>query len=263
MPQNAKVVIIGGGVAGCSLLYHLTKLGWSDVMLVEKDELTSGSTWHAAGLCTHFNPSYNMMKLLRDSVDLYETLEAETGQAVDLHRCGSIRLADSQDRLDEFEHRKGIADQLGVPFEIISPERALELFPLLDTEGILGAAYLASDGYIDPTGLTHALAKGAVSMGARILRHTAVTAIERERAGWRVETTKGEIRAEIVVNAAGQWAREIGRLVGVDLPIVPLEHHYLITEQLDEVRALETELPVLRDPRASYYVRSEGGALLV
>jgi dimethylglycine dehydrogenase len=263
MSQKAKVVIIGGGVAGCSLLYHLTKLGWSDVLLVEKDELTSGSTWHAAGLCTHFNSSYNMMKLLKESIDLYESLEAETGQAVDLHRCGSIRLADSQDRLDEFEHRKGIADQLGVPFEIITPEHARELFPLLDTEGILGAAYLSSDGYIDPTGLTHALAKGAVSKGARILRHTAVTAIERNRAGWRLETSGGEIHAKIVVNAAGQWAREIGRLVGVELPIVPLEHHYLITEQLDEVRALETELPILRDPRASYYVRSEGGALLV
>lgn len=263
MSNAAKVVIIGGGVGGCSLLYHLTKLGFTDVLLVEKDELTSGSTWHAAGLCTQFNPSYNLMKLLRDSVNLYESLEAETGQAVDLHRCGSVRLADCQDRLDEFEHRKGIADQHGVPFEIISPERARELFPLLDTEGILGAAYLPSDGYIDPTGLTHALAKGAVARGARILRHTAVTAIERDAAGWRLETSKGEIRAEIVVNAAGQWAREIGRLVGVELPIVPLEHHYLITEPLEEVQALEVELPVLRDPRASYYVREEGGALLV
>jgi dimethylglycine dehydrogenase len=263
MSQQAKVVIIGGGVAGCSLLYHLTKLGWTDVLLVEKDELTSGSTWHAAGLCTHFNSSYNLMKLLRESVDLYESLEAETGQAVDLHRCGSVRLADSQDRLDEFQHRKGIADQLGVPFELISAERTRELFPLVDTDGILGAAYLPSDGYVDPTGLTHALAKGAVARGARIQRHTAVTAIEREEGGWRIETNQGEISAEIVVNAAGQWAREVGRLVGVELPIVPLEHHYLITEQIEEVQSLTTELPVLRDPTASFYVRSEGGALLV
>jgi dimethylglycine dehydrogenase len=250
-------------VAGCSLLYHLTKLGWSDVLLVEKDELTSGSTWHAAGLCTQFNPSYNIMKLLRDSIDLYESLEAETGQAVDLHRCGSLRLAASRDRLDEFEHRRGMADQLGIPFEIVSPERARELFPLLDTQGILGAAHLASDGYIDPTGLTQALAKGAIARGGEILRHTTVTAIERDRGAWRIETSKGEIRAEIVVNAAGQWAREVGQLVGLDLPIVPLEHHYLITEPLEEIDALKSELPVLRDPKASYYVRAEGGALLV
>ncbi len=263
MRHEARVVVIGGGVAGCSLLYHLTRLGWSDVLLVEKDELTSGSTWHAAGLCTQFSPSYNLMKLLRYSLDLYESLEAETGQAVGLHRCGSVRLAGSQDRLDEFEHRKGIAEQLGVPFELVSPDRTRELFPLVDIQGIVGAAYLPSDGYVDPTGVTQALAKGAVSKGARILRHTAVTAIERHGGVWRLETSKGEIHAEIVVNAAGQWARQIGRLVGVDLPIVPLEHHYLITEVMDEVVALETELPVLRDADASFYVRGEGGALLI
>ncbi len=263
MRSEARVVVIGGGVAGCSLLYHLTKLGWSDVLLLEKDELTSGSTWHAAGLCTQVISSYNLMKLLRYSLDLYEALEAETGQSVDLHRCGSVRLAGSQDRLDEYEHRKGIADQLGVPFEIITPERVRELFPLIDTQGIVGAAHTPSDGYVDPTGLTQALAKGAASKGARILRHTAVTSIQRDRSGWRLETSKGEIRAEIVVNAAGQWARQVGQLVGVDLPIVPLEHHYLITEVIDEVAALETELPVLRDTDASFYVRGEGGALLV
>ncbi|MBW2287052.1 MAG: FAD-dependent oxidoreductase [Deltaproteobacteria bacterium] len=263
MQSEAKVVVIGGGVAGCSLLYHLTRLGWSDVLLLEKNELTSGSTWHAAGLCTQFNPSYNLMKLLKYSLDLYENLEAETGQAVDLHRCGSVRLATTQDRLDEFEHRKGIADQLGIPFEIISPERTRELFPLADTQGTLGAAYLPTDGYIDPTGLTNALAKGAVAKGARILRHTGVTAIERDQDGWRIETSKGEIRAEIVVNAAGQWARQVGQLAGLDLPIVPIEHHFLLTEPMDVVGALETELPILRDPDASFYVREEGGGLII
>jgi dimethylglycine dehydrogenase len=263
MQSESKVVIIGGGVAGCSLLYHLTKLGWSDVLLIEKDELTSGSTWHAAGLCTQFNPSYNVMKLLKYSLDLYQGLEAETGQAVDLHRCGSVRLATNQNRLDEFEHRKGIADQLGLPLEIVSPERTRELFPLVDTEGVLASAYLPTDGYIDPTGLTHALAKGATAKGASIQRHTAVTAIERDGDRWRVETTKGEVRAEIVVNAAGQWARQIGKLVGLELPIVPIEHHYLLTEPLDTVAALETELPILRDPDSSYYIREEGGGLIV
>jgi dimethylglycine dehydrogenase len=263
MSSEARVVVIGGGVAGCSLLYHLTRLGWSDVMLIEKDELTSGSTWHAAGLCTQFNPSYNLMKLLKYSLDLYESLEAETGQAVDLHRCGSIRLAASQDRLDEFEHRKGIAEMLGVPFEIIPPERIRELFPLVDTYDTLAGAYLPSDGYIDPTGLTHALAKGATAKGATVLRHTDVTAIERVAGGWRLETSAGEIRAEVVVNAAGQWARQVGQLVGLDVPIVPLEHHYLLTEPLAEVGELTSELPILRDPEASFYVREEGGALLV
>jgi dimethylglycine dehydrogenase len=261
--DEARVVVIGGGVAGCSLLYHLARLGWSDVVLVEKDELTSGSTWHAAGLCTQFNSSYNMMNLLRYSIELYESLEAETGQAVDYHRCGSLRLATSRDRLDEFHHRKGIADTLGIPFEIITPERARELFPLAHFDDVLAAAYLPTDGFIDPTGLTHALAKGAQAKGAEIVRHTAVTGVEREAGGWLVRTSKGDIRAEVVVNAAGQWAREIGRMVGIELPIVPIEHHYLITEPVPEVAALGTELPVLRDADASFYIRGEGGALLV
>jgi len=259
----AKVVIIGGGVAGCSLLYHLSKLGLSDAILVEKNELTSGSTWHAAGLCTQFNASFNMMKLLQYSVELYQTLETETGQAVDFHRCGSLRLASSEDRLDEFRHRKGIADTLGVPFEIVSPERASELFPLLDLDGILGAAYIPSDGHLDPTGVTQAFAKGARSRGAEIVRHAVVTGIERSGGAWLVQTSKGDIRAEIVVNAAGQWARSLGQLVGIDLPIVPLEHHFLITEAVDAVREMDFELPVLRDSDASFYVRRELDSLLV
>ena len=165
-------------MAGCSLVYHLTKLGWTDVVLVEANELTSGSTWHAAWLCTQFIGSYNLMGLLKYSLDLYKLLEAETGQAVDFHECGSLRLATSQDRLDEFQHRRGIAEAVGVPFEIISRERAQELYPLADLSGVLGAAFMPTDGYVDPTGVTQALAKGAQSRGAEICRHTAVTAIE-------------------------------------------------------------------------------------
>ena len=179
MKSEAKVVIIGGGVGGCSLLYHLTKLGLSDAVLVEKNELTSGSTWHAAGLCTQFNPSFNMMKLLQYSVELYQKLEAETGQAVDFRRSGSVRLACTPELVEEFHHRKGIADSLGIPLEIISPERAFELFPFFDGDGVLAAAYLESDGYVDPTGVTMAFAKGARSRGAEIVRHAQVTGMER------------------------------------------------------------------------------------
>ena len=263
VPSEARVVIIGGGVAGCSLLYHLTRLGWDDVILVEKDELTSGSTWHAAGLCTQYIPSYNLMKLLRYSLDLYGSLEAETGQTVDFRRCGSVRLAESQDRLDDFHYRKGIADLLGVPFEIVSPERARELFPLLDLDGVVGAAYLPTDGHVEPSDVTQALAKGARSRGAKIFRHTAVNAIERSGGSWLVETAKGVIRTDIVVNAAGQWAKQVGHMVGVDLPIVPLEHQFLVTEPVEEISSLEVELPVLRDSAASFYVREEGGGLLI
>ena len=263
MRSEARVVIIGGGIAGCSLLYHLAKRGWSDVVLVEADELTSGSTWHAAGLCTQFNSSLNLMGLLKYSIELYQTLEEETGQAVDYHRCGSLRIAATQDRVDEFHHRKGIADALGVPFNIITPDEASKLFPLADFGDALAVAHLPSDGYVDPTGLTNAFAKGARASGAEINRRTSVEAIERDGSGWIVKTNNGDIRADVVVNAAGQWSRQVGRMVGVEHPIVPLEHHYLVTVPIAEVGKLSSELPVLRDPDASFYIREEGGALLV
>ncbi|MFP6639174.1 MAG: FAD-dependent oxidoreductase, partial [Myxococcota bacterium] len=252
MRSESKVVVIGGGVAGCSLLYHLARRGWSDVTLLEADELTSGSTWHAAGLCTQLNPSYNITKLLKYSLDLYQELPGETGQEVDFHPCGSVRLAFSPDQVDDFQHRLSVAGLLGVPGEMIGPERAQELFPLAQMDGVLAAAHTPSDGYVDPTGVTQALAKGATQKGAEIVRKAPVTAMRHDGRFWRIETPKGEIRAEIVVNAAGQWARQLGRLVGLELPIIPLEHHYLITEPVPEVAALATELPVLRDTRASF-----------
>src|SRR5919204_6398506 len=156
---EAKVAIVGGGVAGCSLAYHLAKLGWDDVVLLEQAELTSGSTWHAAGLCTQFIASPHTMRLLKRSLDLYEGLEQRTGQPVGLHRCGSVRLAESRDRLDQFEHVSGIAAQVGVPFEIVTPDRAAELFPLMVTDRVLGGAYLPTDGHVDPSGVTNALAQ--------------------------------------------------------------------------------------------------------
>jgi dimethylglycine dehydrogenase len=256
-------VVVGGGIAGVSLLYHLAKLGWSDVMLVEADELTSGSTWHAAGLCTQFNQSYNLMGLLRCSVELYGRLEAETGLPVGFHGCGSVRIGTTRDRLHQFEHVRGIAENVGVPMEIISPERALELFPLARPDGILAAAYLPTDGHVDPTSLTNALARGAADRGATILRHTRVTGLARERGFWHVITENAEMRAEHVVIAAGQWSRQVARLAGVELPIVPLQHQYVVTDPIAEIAGRTAELPVFRDPDNSFYARQEGAGLLV
>jgi dimethylglycine dehydrogenase len=251
---DARVAIVGGGVAGCSLLHHLALAGWEDVVLLEEDELTSGSTWHAAGLCTQFNPSYNLTGLLRYSVELYKTL------AADYRECGSVRLATTKDRVDEFRHRAATAELLDVPVEIVGPERLRELHPLVDVDDVLAAAYLPTDGHVDPSSLTRAFVDGA---GDRTFRHTPVTGIERSEGAWTLTTPKGDVRAGTVVNAAGQWAPNVARLAGVDLPLVSLEHHYLVTDAIAEVRGLQRELPVLRDPDGSFYVRQEGAGLLV
>jgi glycine cleavage system aminomethyltransferase T/glycine/D-amino acid oxidase-like deaminating enzyme len=260
---RAQVVVIGGGIAGCSLAYHLTALGMTDVTLLEKGELTSGSTWHAAGLCTQLNPSLNLTRLLMYSLELYEGLEAETGQPVSLHRNGSLRLAPTPDHLDEFRRRRGTAAIAGLDAEVVGPEDVARLWPLLRTDGVLGAIHIPSDGHVDPSSVTHALAAGARERGATIRRHTLVTAVERRRDGWLVRTDKGDVEAEIVVNAAGQWAREVGAMAGVRLPIVPLQHQYVVTTAVDELRGQTAELPVLRDPEHSYYVREEGEGLIV
>ncbi|MBV9799312.1 MAG: GcvT family protein [Solirubrobacterales bacterium] len=260
---RVRVAVIGGGIAGCSVLYHLALRGCRDAVLLEQSELTAGSTWHAAGLCTQFAANPSTMRLLKRSLDLYDQLEERTGQPAGLHRCGSVRLAESPARLDQFHHVSGIAAQVGVPMRVITPEEAAELFPLMSADGVIAAAHLPTDGHADPSGVTAALAAGATAMGVRIRRQTKVTALVRERGGWSIETTRGPVRADVVVNAAGQWAREVGRLASLDLPVVPLQHHYVVTEPLAAVRALEPELPVLRDPEASFYARQEGEALLV
>jgi dimethylglycine dehydrogenase len=263
LPERTRVAVIGGGIAGCSVLYHLARRGCADALLLEQSELTAGSTWHAAGLCTQFAPSLRLMRLLKRSLELYEELEERTGGSVGLHRCGSVRLAESQDRLDQFRHVSGIAAQAGVPMCIVSPEEAAELFPLMVADGVLAAAHLPTDGHVDPSGVTNALAAGAVEKGAEIHRQAKVEALHRDRGGWSVQTTRGRVWADTVVNAAGQWARQVGRLAGADLPVVPLEHHYVVTEPIAELGRLERELPVLRDAAASFYARQEGGALLV
>jgi dimethylglycine dehydrogenase len=262
--ETARVVVIGGGITGASVLYHLARAGWTDAVLIERAELASGSTWHAAGNTPHFNTSLNLSRIHLASTDLYGRLEKETGQAVGFHRAGSLRLASVPDRMDEYLRHRGKARTIGLPFEVIGPGEIRRLHPLVDTRGLLGAAWTPEDGHVDPTSLTQALVKGARDCGARVQRHTRVTGLQRTAGGeWRVVTDRGELLAEVVVNAAGTWAREVGRLVGLDLPIVPMEHQYLVTEAIPEIATLGRELPLLREVDVSYYLRQEAQGLLL
>jgi dimethylglycine dehydrogenase len=264
MTETARVAVIGGGIMGASLLYHLARAGWTDVALLERGELAAGSTWHAAGNTPHFNTSLNLSRIHLASTDLYQRLEAETGQAVGFHRPGSLRLASVPGRMDEYLRHRGKARTIGLPFEVIGPEEIRRLHPLVDTRGVLGAVWNPEDGHVDPTSVTQALVKGARDRGARVHRHTRVTGVERTPGGeWRITTDRGDFLAGIVVNAAGTWARSIGQLSGLDLPIVPMEHQYLVTEAIPEVAALGRELPLLREVDVSYYLRQEADGLLL
>jgi dimethylglycine dehydrogenase len=262
--DTARVVVIGGGIMGASLLYHLARAGCTDAVLLERGELAAGSTWHAAGNTPHFNTSLNISRIHLASTALYQRLEAESGQAVGFHRPGSLRLASVPGRMDEYLRHRGKARTIGLPFEVVGPEEIRRLHPLVDTRGVLGAVWNPEDGHVDPTSVTQALAKGARDRGARVHRHTRVTGIARSPSGeWRVATDRGDFLAEIVVNAAGTWAREIGRMAGLDLPIVPMEHQYLVTDAIPEVTALGRELPLLREVDVSYYLRQEADGLLL
>jgi dimethylglycine dehydrogenase len=265
---HVRVLVIGGGVVGVSTLYHLTKKGWSDVALIERTELTAGSTWHAAGLLPLFNMSYTVGQLHKYSVDLYKRLPGETGQDVSFHVTGNLRLATCRERMEEYYKYCGTANTIGVPFEIISPGQVKELWPLVelggsaDTPAIIGALYHPDDGHIAPADLTMALRKGARSAGAEIYEHTEGVAIERTRGGeWTVRTTKGDITAEHLVLATGNYARQTGRLLGLNVPAIPVEHQYIVYDESPELKAYRQkggrELAVLRESDQSYYLREE------
>ncbi|MDH3464812.1 MAG: FAD-dependent oxidoreductase, partial [Gammaproteobacteria bacterium] len=265
MQSHARLVVIGGGVMGCSLLYHLAKLGWTDTVLVEKNELTAGSTWHAAGLCTHFAHNVTTMHMRAHSVRLYASeLERDTGNAVDFHPSGALRITHCADRMDEFRHVQGIGRFAGFDFHILTPNELAEIYPLTSIDGIIGAIHEPNDGHVDPSQATQAMAAGARTAGAEIVRHNAVTGIDRTATGeWLVRTELGDIHAEHIVNAAGTWAHEIGRMMGLDLPIVPILHQYLVTDRIAAVAALDRELPIIRDPEESWYVRQEHDGLII
>src|SRR2546422_722706 len=231
MRTSARAVVIGGGVGGCAVLYWLTKLGWDEVVLVERADLTSGSTFHSAGLVGQLRGSLSLTRMMMSSVELYRTLESEVGLETGWREVGSLRLASSPERMEELARQAGWAKTFGLPLELVSAGEAQRLFPPMSTDGVLGAAYLPTDGYIDPSQLTFALAEGARRHGAEIATNTRVTGIGVERGRVTgVETDKGSIETAVVVNAGGMFAAELGRLAGVTVPVVPMAHEYLVTK---------------------------------
>jgi len=263
-PDQARVVVIGGGIIGCSILYHLTKKGWKDVVLVERSELTAGSTWHAAASMHRAHGNPNIARLQAYSQDLYKSLEAETGQSCGIHEVGGVYLASSKDRLDELKIQHARGRYMGFDFEMLGLDDIKRLNPLVNTDGLYGGMYDRLDGHVDPSGVPHALAIGARQEGAKICRKTVVSALEQRQDGsWDVRTNKGDIHTEFVVNCGGLWARELGALTGLELPLLPMEHQYIVTEDVPELADLASEMPLTRDYDKGFYMRQEVRGLLI
>lgn len=264
MQTTTRVAVIGGGVVGCSVLYHLTRLGWPDVMLLERSDLTSGSTWHAAGGFHTLNGDTNMAALQGYTIRLYKELEAITGLSCGLHHVGGITLADNRDRFDMLRAERAKHRFMGLETEIVSPEEIRKIAPITNTDGIIGALYDPLDGHLDPSGTTHAYARAARMGGAAIETHCMVRETNpRPDGGWDIVTDKGTIQAEHVVNAAGLWAREVAAMAGAYLPLHPMEHQYIVTDDIAEIRDRATEHPHVMDPAGESYLRQEGRGLCI
>ncbi len=264
MKAHARVVVIGGGIAGCSTLYHLTREGWSDVVLVERDELTSGSTWHAAAQVTQFGANQTMVALKRHSIDLYRELAADPEHPISYHITGGMRLAHTAAQVDTYKHFVGMAAGMGVDMEYIDAAEVGRRHPLISTDGLLGAWWDPLDGDIDPAGITFALARRAREAGAEVYRFNPVEAIARKRNGeFVVHTKQGDITCEKVVNASGYRVNEVGNMLGVSHPVTSMEHMYFLTDTLPELEALDFRVPIIRDPGDDFYSRQEKLGLLV
>ncbi|MEO9873459.1 MAG: FAD-dependent oxidoreductase [Anderseniella sp.] len=260
VPSHARVVIVGGGVMGCGIAYHLAHEGWNDIVLLEKAELTSGSTWHAAGQITHSTSSFGLGKCVDYNIGLYSgKLEAETGHSVTWHGCGSFRLAYTEDEMDWLRQTLSVGRSLGFNIELVDPARIAELHPFYNLDGVIGALYTPDDGHVDPSGVTQAMAAGARKLGAKIIRHCrASNIVQLPNGEWKVSTEHGDIVCEHVVNAGGTYARQMGEWSGLQLPMTSMTHHYLVTDTVPEFLELETELPVIRDDKlVSGYIRME------
>ena len=264
MKSHTRVAVIGGGVVGCSVLYHLTKLGWSDILLIERSELTSGSTWHAAGGFHTINADTNMAALQGYTIRLYKELEEITGLSCGLHHVGGVTLAGDRDRMDYLVAEHAKHKYMGLDTRIVGPDEIRELSPITNTEGVIGGLYDPLDGHLDPSGTTHAYAKAARMAGAEIVLRNPVRELHHRADGtWDVVTEQGTVHAEHVVNAGGLWAREVGMLAGVYFPLHPMEHQYLITEETPEVYERDTELPHVMDPEGESYLRQEGRGVCI
>jgi glycine cleavage system aminomethyltransferase T/glycine/D-amino acid oxidase-like deaminating enzyme len=262
--DRARVVIIGGGIAGCSIAYHLAERGWTDAVLVDKGELTSGSTWHAAGMVTHFHTSLTLMRMRQYSIDLYRRLQSELGAVEHWHEVGSLRVASSRDQFRFLQRQVGMAKAIGLDVDTMSPAESLRIFPLMSGENLYGAMFLPRDGWLDPSGITMELASRARRMGVTMHTGVRVTGIDRAPQGaiTGVQTDQGAIRAECVINAAGMWAAQIAAMVGVGLPITPLIHQHLATKPIPG-HELPRDTPCLRDPENLVYMREEVGGFLI
>ena len=261
VPSHAQVVIIGGGVVGCSVAYHLTRLGWQDVVLLERKRLTSGTTWHAAGLVGQLRATHNLTRLAQYTADLYAALEGETGQATGFRQNGSLSIASDEERFEEFRRGASMASCFGLEVEVVSPGEAQELHPLIEIEDLVGAVFLPNDGQTNPIDTAQALARGARDRGAQIFEQTLVTDIEtQDRRVTAVVTDSGRITCDVLVNCAGMWGREVGRMCGVNVPLHAAEHFYVVTEPIAD---LPQNLPVLREPSACIYYKEDAGKMLV
>ena len=261
VPSHAQVVIIGGGVVGCSVAYHLTRLGWQDVVLLERKRLTSGTTWHAAGLVGQLRATHNLTRLAQYTADLYAALEDETGQATGFRQNGSLSIASDEERFEEFRRGASMASCFGLEVEVVSPGEAQELHPLIEIEDLVGAVFLPNDGQTNPIDTAQALARGARDRGAQIFEQTLVTDIEtQDRRVTAVVTESGRITCDVLVNCAGMWGREVGRMCGVNVPLHAAEHFYVVTEPIAD---LPQNLPVLREPSACIYYKEDAGKMLV
>ncbi len=262
MKQDVQVLVIGGGIVGTSVLYWLTKLGMTDCLLVERRQLTSGSTWHAAGNTTYFGPYAEMTRLFAGSIRTYLMAEEESGQSVGFHQTGSLRVATSERERALFHSFEAKYQSLGIPYHVVDNKQIEALHPCIKTAELFGAAHTPTDGHVDPSGATHALAGAARNLGAEIKRQCPVESLHREGDGWLVVTAEGEIRARHVVVAASFWTRELLSPLGLNIPLYATHHQELITESIAEIAALDHEVPAMRDSYVSCSVRQEGTGLL-
>jgi len=262
--SHVQALVIGGGVVGASVLYHLSKFGWNDVALVERKDLTAGSTWHAAAGFHVVNSDVNVARLQAYTIDLYKQIEQESGQSVGMHLTGGVNFASTPERWESLKADWASHRLMGLDTELVGPREIGELFPLVDTSAIQGGIYDKKEGHLDPHGVTHAYVKAALNHGAEVYRHNCVKQLDQQPDGtWKVITEHGVIHTEHIVNAAGLWAREVGAMAGVALPLIPMQHHYIVTGDIPELMALDKELPSCLDMDGEMYLRQEGNGVLL